>query len=68
MNEEQFNMNIRRYLKKVGVTSQREIENAVRDAMGSEKLTGSETLAVKVRLEIGDVDLAVDIDGDIGLE
>ena len=68
MNEEQFNMNIRRYLKKVGVTSQREIENAVRDAMGSGKLTGSETLAVKVRLEIGDVDLAVDIDGDIGLE
>lgn len=68
MNEEQFNMNIRRYLKKVGVTSQREIENAVRAAMASGKLTGSETLAVKVSLEIGAVGLAVDIDGDIGLE
>lgn len=67
MDEEQFNMNIRRYLKKVGITSQREIENAVRDAMGSGELTGNETLSVKVRLEIGDVDLAIDIDGDIGL-
>lgn len=68
MNDEQFNMNIRRYLKKVGITSQREIENAVRDAMTNGKLTGNETLAVEVRLEIGDIDLAVDIAGDIGLE
>ncbi len=68
MNEEQFNMNIRRYLKKVGITSQREIENAVREAITNGKLTGNETLTVKARLEIGDVDLAVDIDGDIGLE
>jgi hypothetical protein len=68
MDEEQFNMNIRRYLKKVGITSQREIENAVRDAITSGKLTGTETLAVKVSLKIGDVDLAVNIEGDIGLE
>ncbi len=68
MNEEQFNMNIRRYLKKVGITSQREIENAVRDAITNGKLTGNETLAVKVSLEVGDLDLAVNIDGDIGLE
>jgi hypothetical protein len=61
-------MNIRRYLKKVGITSQREIENAVRDAITSGKLTGTETLAVKVSLKIGDVDLAVNIEGDIGLE
>ena len=68
MDDDQFNMNIRRYLKKVGITSQREIENAVRDAMASGKLAGNETLTVKVKLEIGDVDLAIDIDGDIGLD
>jgi len=68
MNEEQFNMNIRRYLKKVGITSQREIENAVRDAIASGKLTGSETLPVKVSLEIGALGLAINIAGDIGLE
>jgi len=68
MDEEQFNMNIRRYLKKVGITSQREIENAVRAAVASGKLSGNETLAVKVSLEIGDVDLAVTVDGEIGLE
>ena len=68
MNEERFNMNMRRYLKKVGITSQREIENAVRDAIANGKLKGNETLTANVRLEIGDVNLTVDIDGDIGLE
>ncbi len=68
MNEEQFNMNLRKYLKKVGVTSQREIEQAVRDAIDSGKLSGNETLKVSVKLEIGAVGLAETIDGEIGLE
>ncbi|MBO46672.1 MAG: hypothetical protein CMJ96_07220 [Planctomycetes bacterium] len=67
MDEDQFNMNIRKYLKKVGITSQREVENAVRAAMDNGALKGDETLSVKVTLAIGSIDLTVDIDGEIGL-
>ena len=68
MNDDQFNMNIRKFLKKVGITSQREIENAVRTAIDSGDLQGDESLGVKVTLAIGAVNLTVDIDGKIGLD
>ena len=67
MDDDQFNINIRKYLKKVGITSQREIENAVRSALDSKAMSGDETLDVKVRLTIGALNLSVDIDGEIGL-
>jgi hypothetical protein len=67
MDDDQFNMNIRKYLKKVGITSQREIENAVRAALDNGDLSGDETLGVKVTLAIGALNLSVDIDGEIGL-
>ena len=67
MDDDQFNINIRKYLKKVGITSQREIENAVRSALDSKAMSGDETLSVKVRLSIGALNLSVDIDGEIGL-
>ena len=67
MDDDQFNINIRKYLKKVGITSQREIENAVRSALDSKAMSGDETLDVKVRLSIGALNLSVDIDGEIGL-
>ncbi len=68
MNEEQFNIDIRKFLKKVGITSQREIEKAVRDAIDSGKLAGTETLAARVRLEIDEVGHDLTVEGDIGLE
>ncbi|RDD61147.1 DUF6494 family protein [Ferruginivarius sediminum] len=68
MNEETFNISIRKFLKKVGVTSQRDIEKAVREAIDSGKLKGDETLKVKMTLEMGDLDMKVDIDGAIELE
>jgi hypothetical protein len=68
MNEEQFNIDLRKFLKKVGITSQREIEKAVRDAIDSGKLAGTETLAARVRLEIDEVGLDLTVEGDIGLE
>ena len=40
MNEDAFNMSVRKFLKKVGVTAQREIEQAVREAAASGKLKG----------------------------
>ena len=64
MNEEAFNMSIRKFLKKVGVTSQREIETAVRAAAEAGSL-GSGPLKASVRLTVAGVDLDVAIDGEI---
>ncbi|MCP4329963.1 MAG: hypothetical protein GY791_16165 [Alphaproteobacteria bacterium] len=68
MDQDTLNMSIRKFLKKVGVTSQREIEGAIRDALESGKLSGSESLPVNVQLTIGDVGLDVAIGGEIALE
>ena len=67
MDDDAFNMNIRKFLKQVGVTSQREIEAAVQAAIDSGKISGNETLSAKVTLEIGAVGLSHEIDGEIGL-
>ena len=57
MNEDSFNMSVRQFLKQVGITSQREIEKAVRDAVASGKLKGNEKLPAKMVLTIGGVSL-----------
>ena len=67
MNEDVFNMSLRKFLKKVGVTSQREIEKAVRDAIDNGQLRGDETLAAEVTLKVGGVELSERIDGRIEL-
>ena len=67
MNEDIFNTAIRKFLKEVGVTSQREIEKSVREAIASGKLKGSETLPVKVTLTLGNVGLTHVVEGDIKL-
>ena len=68
MNEDVLNMSVRKFLKKVGVTSQREIEETVRAAVADGRLKGNEALPAKVRLTVGKVALAVDIEGTIELE
>ncbi len=68
MDEERLNIDIRKFLKKVGITSQREIEKAVRSAVDSGRLAGTETLSARVRLEVDGLDLDLTVDGDIGLE
>ena len=67
MDEERFNMEIRRFLKKVGITSQREIEKAVREALAGGTLKGGESLPVRVTLEMDRLGLRVPIDGEIDL-
>ena len=67
MNEDTFNMSIRKFLKTVGVTSQREIEQAVRAAIADGRLTGSENLAVEARITIAGVELDEIINGEISL-
>ena len=68
MNEDVLNVSVRKFLKKVGITSQREIEQAVRAAVSGGKLKGNEALPAKVTLTVEGVALAVDIEGDIELE
>jgi hypothetical protein len=67
MNEDVFNMSLRKFLKKVGVTSQREIEKAVRDAIDKGQLKGDETLPAEVTIKVGGVQLTEKIDGKIEL-
>ena len=67
MNEDVFNTSLRGFLKKVGITSQREIEKAVRDAVASGKLKGNEKLPAKMVLTIGGVSLTHEITEEIEL-
>ncbi|MGV3635207.1 MAG: DUF6494 family protein [Pseudorhodoplanes sp.] len=68
MNEDVLNTSIRKFLKEVGVTSQREIEKAVREALAGGKLKGNESLPVKMVLTIGPLTLTHTVDGAIALE
>jgi len=68
MNEEVLNVSLRKFLKKVGITSQREIEQAIRVALADGRLKGNEVLPAKVVLAVEGADLAVEIEGAIELE
>jgi hypothetical protein len=68
MNVDRVNMEIRRFLKKVGITSQREIEKALQAAIDSGKLKGNEKVAVSIRLEIPGIGLVHALDESISLE
>jgi hypothetical protein len=68
MNEDKLNVSLRKFLKTVGVTSQREIEKAIRDAVQSGKLKGNEKLPAKVVLTVGGVGLNYEVKGELELE
>jgi hypothetical protein len=68
MDQETFNLSIRKFLKMVGVNSQREIEQAVQKAMMSGKLQGSETLSALCTLEIPSLGVKVPFNGEIKLK
>ena len=68
MNPDTFNMSIRKFLKHVGVHSQREMEAAVERAIKSGKLKGNEKLPAKMTLTLGGTDLTVSFDDTINLE
>lgn len=65
--EEKFNMEVRKFLKKVGVTSQRELERAVRAGLEAGQLSGKESLKPRMTLEIADLEVSFSIEGDIAL-
>lgn len=67
MNEEALNISMRKFLKRVGVTSQQEIEKALRAASEAGTLDSS-TVAVNVTLTIPDIDLRHEVDGELALK
>ncbi len=67
MDEEVLNNSLRRFLKKVGITAQREIEKAVREGIAGGKLKGNEALHAKAAFTIGGVELKFDVEGDVEL-
>ena len=68
MNEDTLNMETRKFLKKVGVTSQRELEHAILKAVEEGSLRGSETIDVKMTIESDTIGVNYCIQGKIALE
>ena len=68
MDEETFNLSIRKLLKLVGISSQREIERAVADAIAAGTISGTETFPATVTLEVEGLKLRATFDGDIKLQ
>jgi len=68
MNEDVLNTSVRKFLKTVGVASQREIEKAVREAVANGHLKGNEKLPAKMTLTVGGINLSFAVDGAVELE
>jgi Family of unknown function (DUF6494) len=68
MNEETFNLSIRKFLKMVGVNSQREIEQAVQKAIADRAISGTDTFPARMTLEVAGLKLKVSFDGEINLQ
>lgn len=67
MNEDRFNMDIRKFLKLVGVTSQREIEMAARAALAKGRVADTTVLKPKIILSVPEIGLEHTVEGEIGL-
>lgn len=68
MDNETFNLDLRKFLKQVGVTSQREIELAVGSALAEGRLDGVTSLPVRMVLTVGGIDLTHEVTGDLSLD
>ena len=68
MNEEALNISIRKFLKTVGVSSQREIEHAVAKAAAAGAITGTESFPAKMTLEVPGLKVNVEFSGDITIQ
>lgn len=68
MNEETLNLSIRKFLKMVGINSQRHIEHAVAKALEQRAISGAESFPAKMTLEVAGLKLNVSFEGEIQLE
>ena len=67
MNEDVFNTSIRKFLKTLGVSAQREIEKAVRDALAQGRIKGNEKFPATATVTLGGLGLSHEIKGEIEL-
>jgi hypothetical protein len=67
MDEEVFNLSVRRFLKTLGVTAQREIELGVRERLDSGELQGDESLPARATVTVQGVEREIVIEGEIKL-
>ena len=68
MNEDKLNLSLRKFLKNVGITSQRKIEEKVRDAISSSKISSSKKIIISAKLLSEDINLNESIEGEIDIE
>jgi hypothetical protein len=68
MNEETFNLSVRKFLKMVGVKSQHEIEQAVARALAANQVADNAVIPAAMTLEIAGIQLRVKFEGEIALE
>jgi hypothetical protein len=68
MNEDAFNMSVRRFLKQVGITAQRDIEAAVRLAIAQGNLTGNEKLQATATITLAKTNMKVIVKDELRLE
>lgn len=68
MDEETFNLSIRKFLKAVGINSQRAIEQAVAKAVAANSISGTESFPAKMTLEVAGLNVKVEFSGDIALQ
>jgi hypothetical protein len=68
MDEDVLNTTVRKFLKKLGVTAQREIEQAVRKAAADGRLKGGEPLIAKATVTLAGIGLSFEVDGAIEVQ
>lgn len=68
MDQETFNLSIRKFLKIVGINSQHEIERAVANALTNGAIKGDEAFPAKVTLVVAGIGIDVSFDGEIRLQ
>ena len=67
MDEDRFNMSVRKFLKKVGVTAQRDIETSIRNALAEGKLSGEGRVTARAVITLEGFDSATEISGEIDI-
>ncbi len=68
MNEEKLNISIRKFLKNVGITSQRKIEEKVRKAIDSGKISGSQKIKISASMVSDELNLSESIEGELEID
>jgi hypothetical protein len=67
VDEEAFNLSLRKFLKQLGITAQREIEQGVREGIDAGRLTGEERLPARATVRVEGVEEEIVVEGEIAL-